>query len=384
MRKHNVKERDIGRMDFHHPSSNNSRFSAPHNNRSSDQSERPTEAIESVKQVTTDNNLENSSTSCSSSVTNAPKIRKRKSRWDQPAVTKEPRIIQPTPLPNSYSSLEPVTDVKNVPRDVLNSGTAMDEDSPPGFSPPVSSHLTLSNNSNTNDGPPEVVMGEVMGEPQDTFISGLPILYGVPLSVGEPQERFISRLPVSYGIPLSVVQQFGTPQGEILGNWAVAPSMPFQPFPPLPSYPHEKRDPPAENSMGTYHSDPIAPSTSGASPADFETRVPGGNNQHNFQRARGAPLGRKYFRQQKWNNNSKFPPPWVRNRIGTGFMGNNSRNGFCNVGIGGGENQQHLQVPPYNSSGEGFIGMEGSDNCFYPPPMPPPPPYHHHQQNWHY
>jgi histone-lysine N-methyltransferase SETD2 len=361
MRKVSCPERDFGRNMDHHQNSNNTRFSAPHR---SDHSPKPTAdpIIEPVKQIPTDNHnnnntnsnntiniiTNNTSSSCTTTVNNPPpRIRKRKSRWDEPdKPNKEPRIQTSKSEPDVCQTSNP---------------TPMDEDLPPGFSPSVRPESEV-----------------VTGEPLERLTSDFPVTYGAPLSIGESQKKYISKLPVSYGIPLAIVQQFGSPNKEILGNWAVAPGTPFQPFPPLPTYPRPKKESSAEISKGTHFSDPVTPSTSGAGPtggpADFDSRC--SNNQHGFQR---APLGRKYFRQQKFNNNNnnpKFPPPWVRSRINTGF-------------IGGSENQHH-QMPPQLPP-PGYMGMEGPDNCFYPPSgpmMPPPPMYHqpHHQQqqNWHY
>lgn len=369
--------RDVHRMDFH-------RSSALYN-QSYDLGGRPPEAIDRIKQpvsATTTvgaGSLDSSSTSCSTGcVTNETRIRKRKSRWDQPAETnlgigspphKEPRI-QPRFIQKSHLSPQPeiievpfdhVTGIigedKSFSRSVDHSsqqintknvdddGQNFDEDVPPGFSP-LNGSLVSSNASST-----------AAGLHQE---SGFRSEYPCEAVMGQPQERFISRLPMSFGIPLPAVQQFGTPQGETAESLAVAAGIPFHPYPPLPPYPHDRRGPtPAASSLtvksavkvegfhnpSTHHSDQNILSTSSANPPHME--IPGSINQHNFQRIRGTSncLGRKYFRQQKWNN-AKMVPPLFRSRPGRGNMGNNPGNGMNCIGIGTGVNEPKH---PYNS-----------------------------------
>ncbi|KAL1214561.1 Histone-lysine N-methyltransferase ASHH2 [Cardamine amara subsp. amara] len=103
--------------------------------------------------------------------------RKRKSRWDQPSMTKEQRTM-------------------------TNGTQDVQDDLPPGFSSPCTA---------------------------------------VPDAVtAQPQQKFLSRVPVSYGIPLSIVHQFGSRGKEDPTSWSVAPGMPFYPFPPLPPVSHSE------------------------------------------------------------------------------------------------------------------------------------------------
>ncbi|KAK3016038.1 hypothetical protein RJ639_005298 [Escallonia herrerae] len=267
--------------------------------------------------------LEGCSTSGSSCVTNEPKVRKRKSRWDQPAevnpdarspLSKEPKV---DPCLKSFSSPRP---------DIFQN---VDEDAPPGFWPLVQSNASTAATCHESGSdakcPFEVVMGH-------------------------QQERYVSRLSVSYGIPLSIVQQFGVPQEELVESWAVAPGMPFLPFPPLPPYPRGKRDPPPANppttslavkdDSGPSISDQDPTSTTGASPQGVRTAF--ANNQHNLLQAGVPPnsLGRKYFRQQKWNH-SKMPPPWIRKRVCSDPKGSYSSELSVGMGSSGNTFYQH-------------------------------------------
>ncbi|CAK9160364.1 unnamed protein product [Ilex paraguariensis] len=337
-------------MEFHRDSNCNRVLASHH--LCCDHGGRPTEAIDCVNQsfhaaTAADGDC---SVSCSSGcVTNGTKIRKRKSRWDQPVEAnpnsrsqhKEPRILQ----------ME--TNITN------NARQNIDEDVPPGFSPPLNGRLVPANTASSTLG---YYKEKVKGGPCEVV-------------TGYLQERFISHLSVSYGIPLLLVQQFGTPQAEPAEGWVVAPGMPFHPFPPLPPYPRDKRDPfpcaanpvtmsqPAEktrpgcHSPVVSHSDQNAPSTSGVGPPHAE--IPTANCQNNFQQVRGScySLGRKYFRQQKWNN-SKPAPPWIRNRNGWGFVGNNPRNG---TGVG---NTANEFKGPYCLE-ESSTGLKNAGNEFY-------------------
>uniref|UniRef100_A0A803QKC0 Histone-lysine N-methyltransferase ASHH2 n=1 Tax=Cannabis sativa TaxID=3483 RepID=A0A803QKC0_CANSA len=164
-------------------SSNCNRFSVSQNDWS-DHDRRPSEAFDCVKQPVIASTLvsagiqEGSSASHTSVLPiSGTRNRKRKSRWDQ------------------------VTwDYPVVTRPVLNDQLDKGDDFPPGFS------LSL----------------------------------GV-CHVGQPQEKFLSGSPVSYGIPLSIIKQFGQVP-ETGGSWVVAPGMPFHPFPPLPPLPPGEKD----------------------------------------------------------------------------------------------------------------------------------------------
>ncbi|AAC34358.1 Hypothetical protein [Arabidopsis thaliana] len=179
--------------------------------------------------------------------------RKRKSRWDQPSKTKEQRIM---------TILSQQTDETNGNQDVQ-------DDLPPGFSSPCT------------DVPDAIT--------------------------AQPQQKFLSRLPVSYGIPLSIVHQFGSPGKEDPTTWSVAPGMPFYPFPPLPPVSHgeffAKRNVRAcSSSMGnlTYSNEilPATPVTDSTAPT---------RKRELFS----SDIGTTYFRQQK-----QSVPPWLRNNGG--------------------------------------------------------------------
>lgn len=360
-------DRDENKTEFPR-SSNSNRFSASHNNWS-DHPGRPSEAIDCVRQsvvATTSVNAgiqEGSSASCSGVCpTSGSKTRKRKSRWDQPAwdhpvVTNpassslqhkeqkvEPKGLESCSLPGiGEVSLDCVNKFNREDTDVsgcVNDQYQLDkadiahdgkqnalDDLPPGFSSPLKPSMGLSL------GPSTVCH---MKCPFDTVI-------------GTPQEKFISRLPVSYGIPLSIMQQFGTPHAETAGSWVVAPGMPFHPFPPLPLFPRDEKDPspsedvnrlsvnqPAEEQRDSHlpptsHSNESTPCITGNQPdADILCT----NNQHTSKRGRGwsHDLGRKYFKQQKWNH-SKLGPPCHWRRNGSGCMGSPS-GGTNSVSIG--------------------------------------------------
>jgi hypothetical protein len=340
VRKLGYLDRDDGRME-NRRGSNCNRFSTSQNLRR-DQDARPTEAIDCVKQTvvsttSSDTGLqEGSSAPCASGCqTKETKTRKRKSRWDQPAESnpnlrspqhKELKIestlleqFESRPLQGGVEvALDHVDNVSRKNRscpDSVNNQCQQDEasgadnerqniseDVPPGFS---STDLPRQNVHHRH--------------PFDAVI-------------GQPQEKFISRLPVSYGIPLSILQQFGTPQAESWESWVIAPGMPFHPFPPLPPFPRANKDPPpshpAEGQRDSHYSAPCyADETTPCSD------IP--NSQQTFKRAResSCDLGRRYFRQEK-RNNTKLGPPWLRKRNGWGHMGDNSRGSQCSVGIG--------------------------------------------------
>ncbi|KAA8546452.1 hypothetical protein F0562_002809 [Nyssa sinensis] len=357
VRKISCVDSDDGRMEFQR-GSNCNRFPALHNDWR-DQSGRATEAIDCVKQSTlattpNDSGIQDgcSASSSSTCATNGTRNCKRKSRWDQPAETNSPRSPQHKELKIQLDHINGISKdaiegknflgcVHNISQQVEAGRTDevwqnIDEDVPPGFLPSRNGPLVSSNISSA----PIDLHGENVNHAK------FPEVF-----MGNLRERFSSRLSVSYGIPLSVVQQFGTPQADIPEGWAIAPGMPFHPFPPLPPYPRDKREtfscaanPMTMNQLAekvehdsrdpaTCPSNQETPSTSGSRPPDVN--IPSGNIQHNFQPVRGSSysLGRRYFRQQKWNN-SKLGPPWIRKRIGWGSMGNNSRNGMCGVGVG--------------------------------------------------
>ncbi|KAL8216276.1 hypothetical protein R6Q57_023113 [Mikania cordata] len=140
--------------------------------------------------------VEGSSASCLSSCTDGTRIRKRKSRWDQPGEV-GPDIHSPSKKEfrsNTGASEHHQTKGEN-----------MDVDAPPGFSPPS----TATHHCKT--------------------------------VTGQPQDRYMARLPTAFGLPCSLLKKLGTSNGEgaPAESWIVAPGMTFHPFPPLPSYPRE-------------------------------------------------------------------------------------------------------------------------------------------------
>ncbi|CAN6583748.1 unnamed protein product [Malus baccata var. baccata] len=356
-RRHGYVDRIDSKMEFNR-GSNCNRFSASHDNWR-DQSGRSTEAIDSAKQSMV------STTSVSTGVQEVPsapcmggcptsetKVRKRKSRWDQPADPDSSllqnreqksesglsRQLAPSPslgIGEMALHLERVSGEDGTCSSSVhgncqqNDGTEMNlDDIPPGFDAPAISSMASS--------------------------SLCPLKCAAP-AVGHPQEKFVSRIPVSYGIPMSVMQQYATLHAETVETWIVAPGIPFHPFPPLPSFPRQKKGPspshtvnhvavsqPAEGKHdrcvpATSLSNESIPGTTGANQAEFS--IPCANNQCTSKRPRGFSndLGRRYFKQQKYwnNNNTKFGPPSSGDRNGLGCNGNHSGGGTNGViGVG--------------------------------------------------
>lgn len=388
-------------MEFHR-GSNYNRYSVSHNN-CRDQAVKTTEAMHCNNQSIVATNsvdagiLEGNSASCGNGCpTSGTKTRKRKSRWDQPAETNtdvrspQQKLQKSDPYPqpavgevllyhkNGLNGEDKqCSDYMHVVSQKMNANGAdvgeqsHDEDAPPGFLLPLNGP-TDGEQSVDEDAPPGFSL-PLNGSSSVIDIhreSSTPARCPDEVVMGHPRERFINRSAVSYGIPLPVVQQFGIPQGETLERWIVGPGVPFLPFPPLPSYPRAKREPPAYagNSVAMNrrpaicHSDQNTPSTSGARPPEVVTQS--ANNQHIFQQVQGScNLGRRYFRQQKWNN-STLRPPWIRSRNAWGFMGNNSRNGICSTGVATVSNEIR---GPTNS--DVSAGMVSSCNTFYQYPQ---------------
>ncbi|XP_004502541.1 histone-lysine N-methyltransferase ASHH2 isoform X2 [Cicer arietinum] len=312
-RKHGYMDRDDNRMESHR-GFNSNRFSVSHSHRH-EQGLRPKEATDCGQQpmlvATVDARAQEgcSTPSLDGVEINGAKKRKRKSRWDQPAET------------NSYSDaiISSINESQNVHEEV-----------PPGFSCPIRSL-----NSALNSGTPAL---------QNASHSGCP----PSLVIGQPKEKFNSRLPVSYGLPWSVAQQYGTPHAEITGCWITAPGMPFNPFPPLPPYPRDNKDcqpssmeidQPAEvkqsDATGPVNccSDDMIPSTTGANSED--TNLQCEDAKHDAKRLKGDDsddLGKKYFRQQKWNN-SKIHRTWFK-RDAWKCNGNSSSGDICSIDVG--------------------------------------------------
>ncbi|KAL6962238.1 hypothetical protein U1Q18_037194 [Sarracenia purpurea var. burkii] len=315
VRKSNCIDRSDGRVEFLR-GSNCNRYSSSFNHW---RDSRSTETINCSKQSIPPTSSVDAATveGCSASGSsdcpaNGTKTRKRKSRWDQPAEIKtevkspqhkEPKI-QPSFLQNSHNLNGAVDQGQNID----------EEDVPPGFSPPTAPMVPSNASSTLTD---------------INHANGIPSKFPCEVVMGHPNGRFNNRLTLSYGLPLPLVQQFGSPQAESMENWVIAPGMPFHPFPPLPPHPrHRKEPPPGEQCTrqpSICYLDQNPPSTSGATSLP-EVEIQGGNNQHSFQQVTGTcSLGKRYFRQQKWNN-LQVGPPWPRKRSGWGFMGNNSGN----------------------------------------------------------
>ncbi|RYR47816.1 hypothetical protein Ahy_A07g033778 [Arachis hypogaea] len=313
-RKHGYMDRDDNRMESHR-SYNSNRFSSSHNHRH-EQDSRPTEAVDCVPMSIS---VETSADAGAPEGSSAPSLdgvdvkgtkkRKRKSRWDQPAET------------NSYSDAAVIGST--------DGSRNIHEDVPPGFSCPVGAGDLAPRNGVHSGSAPDLVFGQ-------------------------PKEKFNSRLPVSYGIPCSVVKQFGTPHAEISSSWVTAPGMPFNPFPPLPPYPRDQRDCLPSNTSSAMEID--QPSEikqsdgSGlvSSCADDTVRSTTGTNSddmnHTDEENRNITkrlkdddtydLGRRYFRQQKWNN-SKIHRPWFRRDAWKCNNRNNTSGGdMCGMGVG--------------------------------------------------
>ncbi|MBA0566186.1 hypothetical protein Golob_011029, partial [Gossypium lobatum] len=247
LRKHSYRDKVERRMEFCRYLDCN-RVSASHNH-SREQAIRSTEAITVVETTTLDTSHEICSSPAGVCQTNGTKIRKRKSRWDQPAETE--KIDSRSPKKHEYSQLtilgkQTSNHMNKMSRwdkechDILCKGEAVNVvngkhrfqgDAPPGFSSPCSASLVSSTAALTATSFPQPKTCQ---------------LKCPEMTITHPQTRLISRFPVSYGIPLPIVQQFGAPKDESVESWVIAPGMPFHPYPPLPPspYPHGRKDTP--------------------------------------------------------------------------------------------------------------------------------------------
>ncbi|KAF7829798.1 histone-lysine N-methyltransferase ASHH2 isoform X1 [Senna tora] len=338
-RKHGYMDRDDYRVESHR-NLNCNRFSASQSHRR-EQDIRPTEANDSVQQSTVlitsaDAGPQEgcSALSLDGSAINGTKRRKRKSRWDQPAEMTSDSPSNPCKKQSMDSGLLMQTDAAINSSDGSQNAT---EDFPPGFSCPVQQQL-----------------GSLNASPQsgDLALQNAGNSGCVPNTViGHPKGKFNSLLSISYGMPLSLVQQYGTPHAEIARSWVTAPGIPFIPFPPLPPYPRDNKDCQPSNSANAIlidqpaevqqcdmsgpvssYSDDMTPSTTGAS--SDGTDLLHEEDEHLSKRMKGSScdLGRRYFRQQKWNN-SKIHRPWFRKNA-WGCNGNNTTGGMCSIGVG--------------------------------------------------
>ncbi|KAL4310218.1 hypothetical protein GQ457_01G028220 [Hibiscus cannabinus] len=355
VRKHGYRDKDEGRMEFH-------RVSASHNHWR-DQPIRSTEAMNCATQsvagtTSTDTSTREGGSSSSAGVsqTNGTRIRKRKSRWDQPADpekidSQSPRKLECSTISSSGQATSDHTEkmnsgdnkchvnfCKGEAINIDNVNQSFPQDAPPGFSSPLNTSLVSPAAPSTATGfsQPKVCTSKFSD-----------------VVVAHPRKRFISRLPVSYGIPLHILQQFGSPQGESIETWRIAPGIPFHPFPPLPPCPPDKKDtqPAAANSIGTSadakegqpdssrpassYLDESIPSTAGGNHP--ESDISGTSIQQTLKRTRESSydLGKKYFRQQK-----RKGPPWDKYEI----MGNNHVGERCSdIDVG------HVNNEPRNS-----------------------------------
>ncbi|XP_058089839.1 uncharacterized protein LOC131236579 [Magnolia sinica] len=293
----------------------------------------------------------------------AKKTRKRKSRWDQPAETKsEPRppqhVEDQTAGTDSNLKMQASPTQQEIHVEMLNqisecqredgaTRQGINDDAPPGFPSPYNNPQVPTNASSAG-----VCCLCPSHVPQSSS--------SCEAVVAHPQARYLSHLPVSYGIPLALVQQLGTPQ-EAGDGWVIAPGIPFHPFPPLPPYPRGQTNLSSAPSSaanrnrlangareesqqaGGDHADAVhsCVASDGSLP---EVAVNGANDAHTLGRVRWPSdnLGRRFFRQQKWNNNREPRkwPPWMRPRNGWGFKGNNHvRNVSSVVCVGNAANE---------------------------------------------
>ncbi|KAG0470951.1 hypothetical protein HPP92_015497 [Vanilla planifolia] len=254
------------------------------------------------------------------------RIRKRKSRWDQPAEVdlgfsqasqcsgdqlvldsiKKPCLQLgtisnsniPRQTPSAWSernNSSHETTTESIRHDVE------DGEMPPGFeSPCIDEHCTNSSS-----------MGEVV--------------------IAHPQERYLPHLPVSYGMPLLLMQQLGTPEIEVSNefgpSFGIAPSFPFKPFPPLPTYP--RKDPNGENS--TINACAIRPQVKEKAQQE---KICTPSNERALCHGNGN--GRRFSQWPRhWNNqrSQRCPPNWLQGGNAFRFEGG-SRNRVRNLDSG--------------------------------------------------
>eukprot|EP00268_Persea_americana_P038767 TRINITY_DN38397_c0_g1_i2.p1 TRINITY_DN38397_c0_g1~~TRINITY_DN38397_c0_g1_i2.p1 ORF type:complete len:2316 (+),score=492.02 TRINITY_DN38397_c0_g1_i2:357-6950(+) len=289
------------------------------------------------------------------------RTRKRKSRWDQPVemnMDQQPLVpvegqvsnleVQSSPChPRMYNVFPNQT--TEIQRETNCSDDAemehVNDDAPPGFSSPRKSPLVA---------PGSGAVASNCSPQVPSSNSACDVVSG------HAQKRFNPHLPVSYGIPLAFAQQLGTLNEEASSGWAIAPGLPFHPFPPLPKYPRGETRPPFQPSSASihkrmkhgagdeaqqasiHHLGPRAHSAAAVVGPPQEAAATGESHPQTIEKGRWQSdgLGRRHFRQQKWNNRGSgknLPPPWVRLRNGWGLKGHsNLRNGPTNLGGGAG------------------------------------------------
>ncbi|KAF9599873.1 hypothetical protein IFM89_001819 [Coptis chinensis] len=339
----------------------------------------PMEEIDSVSQTTLAANplyanIQNHSSGA--------KTRKRKSRWDQPEENSD------------LQSLELIEDQKRKQKLVASLQQPeireAAEEQVGDVNGKVSSHGCDQNVSCEAENATSIdQMQQIQDEAPPGFASPIPMVHDAfstatenhPSDVhqrtsrevvaGSFQEIYLSHLPVSYGVPLFFLDQLGTTQPETVDCWEVSPGIPFHPFPPLPPY---QKQPSAlighvegqrDCDRTSYNqADSGSPCTSGTRPQ--EVAKTGVYNQQRVEQMRCSTgnLGKRYFRQQKWNNNARCPP-WIRNRNGWGSKANNFRSGAHSLGVGNFENEVGNVCHPEGVSGRG----EYIDSDFYQNPQ---------------
>ncbi|CAA0840805.1 Unknown protein [Striga hermonthica] len=296
-------EPDDAKIEFPHYSGHgrppSASSSQDHPNNRIEKSEEPIAAsssgvVDYPTPMNSDNNNNNGTTKTG--------VRKRKSRWDTP--------------PHNYNSTPPGF-----------SSPHNDDSAPPGFSSPCK-------------------------KPKDQVNSSLAAPFGTNL--GNLQPKFAASLPLSYGIPYSMLLRLGLHEAENIVSLKVTPGLPFHPFPPLPTY----------KKVGSQTMGPKSGSIF-SEPAERYERVNNGSgddcaaghssgHKRTIANGMGLPemnspigpdferdgsshsLGRKFFRQQKWNH-AKAAPPWVRMR--NGHVGNTRNGGSAGTGFGSGASQ---------------------------------------------
>ncbi|KZV45935.1 histone-lysine N-methyltransferase ASHH2 [Dorcoceras hygrometricum] len=299
LRKNSCTERDDARMEYPQLSSHD-RVSMAHDIWSN-QSRKLLEAtncrIEQPVAASCTNDLSGSEPISASvgSVIDGTKTRKRKSRWDNPA--------DELPNPCLRTNLE------------CDGNINADDDIPPGFSSPCNVPVVPSDPSST----------PINCQEREGFIK-----HPYDTVLGDSQQRYNAYMSTSYGIPSSVMQQYGV-RTEISDCRTIAPGVPFHPFPPLPPYPRSNLHPPSCTAVSAPLSEPVGKPEQGspryvARQSDqSHLKTPDMDSQEmNISCANGRPdfmqggnsysMGRKYFRQQKWNNSKVMPPPWIRMR----------------------------------------------------------------------
>ncbi|CAN1176033.1 Histone-lysine N-methyltransferase ASHH2 [Linum perenne] len=235
------------------------------------------------------------------------RTRKRKSRWDQPFrsnhgfhKTNSDASQQPSQSNPEVGKVQDDVDICH--RDEASGPVNLEEDLPPGFASNPSSSVVSCDSS--------------PAQKQNTCVLNHP----VEDIIGDPQKKFNSSLPVSYGIPWHIVQQFGTPADEAGNSWVVAPGIPFHPFPPLPPTPYPKSENPDCGSGPVHYNEK---KQANHEPGGYPTvNAAVMNTYNNADSARrmvnqsngGGSLGKRYFKQRKWNRRSPWDWKYEGNR----------------------------------------------------------------------